>query len=144
MNCSGCGLRDIVRDVRLLTTGAELGDERPDSGRFGDDEPETDALFVRRHSFLMLLTLISDALLVFFAVPLLRPGVGRSSEATESRENRLDGASDKPLDDLLLCACRLLFGGGTSSCIGGTPSRSDGNRPKGSGESGMIGESEAA
>lgn len=105
MNGSGWGLRDIVRDDRLPAAGAEFGDDLPDSGTAGEAAPETDDLFVRRHSFLMLFTLIIDPGFWFFVAATESAGVaGVSFEARESSENRLDGASETPLDDLLLCA----------------------------------------
>ena len=91
--CSGRGDLDDVLDIRLpdggaFTAGAELGDVRPDSGSAGELEPDTDALFVRRQRFLMLFTLIIE-----FVFCLATPFP--SSEASESIENRLDGAPDK-------------------------------------------------
>ena len=145
LGCSGRGDRDNVLDIlcpvdaALLGPEGRLGDERPDSGSAGELEPETEDLFVRRQSFLMLFTLISDDCLAA-ALP--------SSDASESTENRLDdGASVETLLSDLLCGacCRsaaTFFMLGECSSLGGGVSSSEGKRPNGSGESGMTGESE--
>ena len=137
LGCSSCGDFDSVRDIRfgpgtgaLLETEAALGDTRPESGKEGEVEPDTeDLLLVRRHSFLMLFTLISDdeCLEATFKLP--------SSEASESIEKRLDGVSETLLIDLALWVCRRE----DSSCRKGM---SEGNLPNGSGDKGIIGESE--
>ena len=136
---------ESVRDMRFgpgpgagpLEGGAEFGDERPESGRAGELEPDTEALLVRRQSFLMLFTLISDDCLAA-ALP--------SSDASESIENRLDDGAEDALLILLLCACRvedLCFAANTeSSCRAVGASRSEGNLPNGSGDKGITGESD--
>ena len=133
--CSSRGDFESVRDMRfgpgagaLLESGAALGDTRPESGNAGELEPDTeDLLFVRRHSFLMLFTLISDDECFVAALP--------SSSASESTEKRLDGVSETLLIDLALCVCRREG----SSCRKG---RSEGNLPNGSGDKGITGESD--
>ncbi len=116
------------RTGALLESGAALGDTRPESGREGEVEPDTeDLLFVRRHSFLMLFTLIIDDECLTAIFP--------SSEANESIEKRLDGVSDMLLIDLALCVC-LREG---SSCW---KDISEGNLPNGSGDKGITGESD--
>ena len=114
--------------VALFESGTVLGDTRPESGRAGELEPDTeDLLFVRRHNFLRLFTLISDEECF---VPPLPP-----SSASESTEKRLDGVSETLLIDLGLCVCRRE----DSSCRKG---RSEGNLPNGSGDRGIMGESD--
>ena len=99
LGCSGRGDRDNVLDIlcpvdaALLGPEGRLGDERPDSGSAGELEPETEDLFVRRQSFLMLFTLM---------IELCLPLPFTSSDANESTENRLDGADDTLLMDRLL------------------------------------------
>ena len=100
---SGCGDRDggLLPGCCPLARGAELGrapptfgEARPEPGKEdGVVEPDTEALLVRRQSFLILFTLM---------IELCLPLPFTSSDANESTENRLDGADDTLLMDRLL------------------------------------------